>query len=152
MIFIRDALICDLDGLTVCANNFFQYAEFHQYGWYLDDDDFKALMTEHIENPNGIVLCLMDGLKVVGGIASGIAPFIYNRSKKIALELYFWVEPEYRGIKTIKMFKQYEQRLRDMGVCWSMMTLPETFMGPKIKSFYEKMGYVKSGTTFVKIL
>ena len=150
--FIREALLSDLPDIVECGKRFFEYADFKRYGWYMDEGSFTYLMTQYVERDDCVVLCLMNGLRVVGGIAASTAPFVYNMKYKLALELYYWVEPDYRGIKSIRMFDMYEERLKEMGVKWSMVTLPDTDMAGKIEEFYIRRGYVKNETRFIKTL
>lgn len=138
--FIRDALINDLEGITDCARRFFKYAEFEkEYGLPFDSSSFKEMVANHIEN--GVVLLLMDGLYVAGGIAGMIHSWGFNREIKICQELFFWVDEKYRGANSVRLFHEYEKKVKDFGADKIIMISPNTYLQEQVNILYKRMGY-----------
>ena len=99
---IRKANKSDLPSITRCARDFFAYADFAQYGLTLDEASFEAMVSSHMKR--GIVLLLVDDNNTVrGGIAGAPSPWGFNSAVTIMLELFFWVDPEYRGLSAFRM-------------------------------------------------
>ena len=69
-----------------------------------------------------------------------IVPWGFNRSVKIALELFYWLDPEVRGLNGIRLIKAYEDRVTEAGAR-SIMIQPETHLTEKVGKLYQRRGY-----------
>ena len=151
--FIRDALINDLDGITDCCKRFFEYARFEDQGLPLDENSFRNMVaTDYVENPDGIVLLLMNKLYVAGGIAGKISQWGFNTNIKMCVELFWWVDIPYRGRKSIELLKQYEDKAKALGAHKSVMVSINTHLQDYVNHLYERMGYKKNEQFFIKSL
>lgn len=136
---IRPANLDDIEGIYRCASDFFEYAKYAEQNLPLCKESFCSAVKEYIEK--GVVLLLSNGDDVCGGIAGIIAPWTFNRSIKIMLEFFFWIDPEYRGIHAIKMMKEFEKKSRSMGADFIYMVSVNTFMQDGVDRLYKKLGY-----------
>lgn len=150
--FIREALINDLDGITDCAERFFAYAKYDENGLPLDRDSFKCMVKGVIESENGIVLLLMDKLYVAGGIAGSVHDWGFNNSIKICTELFYWVDEKYRGRKSLELLMEYEKKAAVFGANKSFMISVNTDLKDKVNLLYKRMGYVENEQQFIKTL
>lgn len=147
---IRPAIMSDLEGITRCARDFFAYAEYDAMGMPLCEASFQDMVTEHING--GVVLLLADGPSVRGGIAGKISPWGFNRSIKVMLELFFWVDPDVRGASSIRMLKRFEMASKALGAHQIFMVSVNTHLQDSVDNLYRRMGYDASERFFRKSL
>ena len=150
--FIREALISDLDGIADCAERFFEYAQYAEQGTPLCRGDFIQMVKGYIESDQGIVLLLMDGLYVAGGIAGDVRQWGFNKAIKSCIELFYWVDEPYRGRKSIELLKLYERRARELGAHKNIMVSVATELQERVNNLYQRMGYQPYEQFFVKSL
>lgn len=150
--FIREALESDLEGIADCAERFFQYAKYKEKGLTLDRESFKEMVKEYIKSLEGVVLLLMDDLKVVGGICGTTSPWGFNKHIKIGLELFYWVDEKYRGKDSLKLFKMYETIMKSLGVQVNFMMSVESDLQFQVNRLYQRKGYQNLESFFTKIL
>jgi len=90
---------------------------------------------------------------IIGMISVSLSPFIYNPTKLVGSELFWYIEPNHRhrhkvGIKLKQLAEQYA---RDVGCYFmNMSTLNDTSDG--IKRHYLKNGYTKIQEQYLKVL
>lgn len=137
---IRKAHIADMAGIVRCAQDFFIYAKFADYGLTLDETSFREMVVEHIYH--GVVLLLVDDdNNVKGGIAGMIHPWGFNKSIRILMELFFWIDPDCRGTYAIRMHRAFEKAARSSGADRIMMMSVNTELAEGVGRMYEKFGY-----------
>lgn len=146
---IRKANKTDLPGITRCARDFFQYADFAKYNLVLDEPSFEATVQKHMER--GVVLLLVDDDNTVrGGIAGAPSPWGFNSAVTIMLELFFWVDPEYRGLSAFRMLKEFEKASRSLGVDKIGMIAVNTYLADAVGKMYERTGYKLLESFYIK--
>jgi len=151
-VHIKHAEIKDLEGLTQCARRFFEYADYAARGTPLDEDCFKEKVAEYIEDPNGIVLLLMDKDRVAGGIAGYVGEWCFNKNIKMAVELFYWVDEEYRGLNSAKLFILYEKYAKACGAVRSVMVSIDTHLKEKVRKLYLRRGYKEYERFYIKTI
>ena len=145
---IRRAVQRDIEGIADCAERFFEYAQYEEkFDMPFDRASFKEMVERYIKD--GICILTVDKEKVVGGICGMIAPWGYNKNIKLGYELFYWMDKEHRGRTAIKMFDRYEREVISQGAR-SVMVQPETFLTDKVGRLYERRGYKKHETFWVK--
>lgn len=147
---IREALISDLDGLTACARKFFEYADYEGQGLPFDEKSFREMTRTYIEHDRGVVFVLLDKDRVVGAIGGQVMPWSFNHSIKIALELFYWVDENCRGINSFKLLREYEKRLKEKGAKKSVMIAINTNLQDRIEKLYLYCGYTGFEKYFIK--
>jgi GNAT superfamily N-acetyltransferase len=151
-VHIKHADIKDLSGITDCARRFFEYAQFDKQGLTLDVGSFEEMIGEHIKSQNGIVILMMDGDYVAGGIAGMVQEWGFNKSIKLAVELFYWVDEKYRGRNSLKLLILYEEYAKALGALNSMMVSVNTHLQDKVGKLYKKMGYTEYERFYIKNL
>ena len=151
MMFIREALTNDLDGIADCAERFFEYAKYHEKDLFLDRESFKAFIKTHIEEDSGIVLLLMDGLYVAGGICGWVGEWGFNRSIKICNEVFYWIDEKYRGgVNSVRLLIEFENKAKKIGADRILMISVNTYLQDKVNCLYERKGYQKLEQLHIK--
>lgn len=140
-LYFKHAELEDLQGITECAKRFFEYAEYEKQGLPFDEESFQIKISEYITNHNGIVILLKDDDHVAGGIAGFVGEWGFNNSIRFAVELFYWVDEEYRGKNSVKLLMLYEIYAKSLGAKKSVMISINTDLRNKIKKLYDRMGY-----------
>lgn len=90
-------------------------------------------------------ILVSEGGVIQGALGCALVPHFLD-GKKSAFELFWWVEPEFRGIGG-ELFKFYEWLIKERGAVRSFFVAPEN---TDISKYYEKQGYSKFETTYVR--
>lgn len=147
-ILIRDATPDDVPTIARLG------AEFHvEAGW----SDVTEYRQEDCENAlQGILrgeTCVMivaeDNGRIVG-MACGVAlPLYFNHKHWHGQELFFWVDPEYRGKVGGKLFDAFEDAGRNVAASWAMVALDK--VKPELTGrLYSRRGYRAAEHTWIK--
>lgn len=129
--------------------------DFHEVAYGLHGIPFCEESTDV-----SFAMCLDHGLLVVAehegeivGMAAGVkSPMTMNHNYIVGAELCWWVKPEHRkGNTGIKLVIRLEELAKDLGVkVWSMLLL-ESSEPEKVAKIYDKMGYIPSERTYIKV-
>jgi len=150
MIFIREALERDIDGIVKCAEHFFKYASYADLGLYLDNKSFAETVIWQINDKHSVVLLLMDDLYVAGGISGSFPPWHFNKHTRVCLEFFYWVEPKYRGRNSYKLITEFEQYCEVRGADHIIMLSVPTELAAGVERLYERRGYKPLEKLFIK--
>lgn len=151
-IIIRNATTDDLDGISRCAEAFFEYAEFKKNGMPTDINSFRRSVSNFINDDNGIVLCLVneDDI-VVGGISGMVAPWPFNFRLRMCFEFYWWIDHQYRGgTNAFRMLRAFERESKKLGAKHVVMIGISNDRFKGMERLYSKMGYSHLETLFSK--
>lgn len=143
---IRDATEADVKRIVEMGRAFFEISGQDDIATFDDEaaaDTVRACMEE------GVVLVLQkDGVLV--GMAGALIYRIYlSRDDITAQELFWWVEPEHRGVGT-ELLKMLERRAKENGAASIAMIELESMKG--VGRLYERAGYRAHDHTYVKRL
>ena len=145
---IRKAAEYDVDGIYACAVRFFEYAKYEeQHGMPLDEGSFKSMLRKYLKD--GICFLAVEGVDVRGGICGMIMPWGFNQRIKVALELFYWMDEEYRGLTGMRLLAKYEDAVAKAGAK-NIMIQPETELTEKVGRLYERKGYVPFERFWIK--
>lgn len=149
MIYFREAVHTDVNGIVNCGVDFFEYAKFHRHGLTLKKSTFKKHMENAIEDENQVVYLLMDNQYVAGGVAGIISDYYFNDDIKICLELFFWVNQKYRGRNSLKLLFDFMSIANDRGAeKFIFMTVPSD-IEPMIQKLYRRKNFKRMETVFI---
>lgn len=105
----------------------------------LGGDKSEALILLYIVNERPV------------GLLVGMKTEMNLNYDKIAHELIWWVEPQYRGGRAgIELFKAFEFWAKKVGCKLVQMSLVETEDAPKVQKIYSKFGYKPTERAFLK--
>ena len=83
-------------------------------------NDVKETILKVFEN-DGSVVMLMDNKEPVGVIAASYMLQLFNKKEKTAVELAFWIEPEYRSFKNMRLLLGAYKYWAKMKGCTSIL-------------------------------
>ena len=104
-----------------------------------------------IEDPaNKIAILLVDDGKAVGMVLGVTSTSIFNYGK-VATELAWWVDPEYRGKKSLELMKAYEYWATNVAKCSVVqMSLLENDTTESVDRLYKRKGYSPVERAYIK--
>lgn len=145
---VRSGTESDIDAIVEMACEFWTHTGFEEEAC---SESIKT-MVEHC-----ISISLMSVVEIdneIVGFAAGVkSPLLGNNSVFCGSELAWWVNPGHRGgINGIKLFKHLEGLAKDAGIKYWVMAYMESSMPEAIKGIYEKMGYVQSEVSYMRVL
>jgi N-acetylglutamate synthase-like GNAT family acetyltransferase len=141
---IRKAKINDIESVFRLGDQFSKESKFVDY----DKEIFKKNWTVFIEQDIGVIFISEMDNKTVGMIG-GIKFSCVNTGKMIASELFWFVDPEYRGFEGIKLLKEFENWAKYDCDKITMVYLQD-LMPDKVKGLYKKRGYELLETHYIK--
>jgi hypothetical protein len=148
---IRDATPDEAREIAEIGERFHSEAQWGDIVAYSVEDCQKTIRTL-IENEDGICIVADDGGKIIG-IAGGLVhPFYFNHAHRTGMELFWWVDPEYRGGVGLPLFTALEDAARDRGCeSWAMIALDR--VNPDLTGrIYQRRGYRASEHSWIKRL
>lgn len=133
--------IMELEYITAAAERFYAEAGI----------DFPADAKEYYRTVLDNPLVFAKVIVGKGFIVAMAAPSFLNPTKIQAQELAWYVEPEFRGTSTaIKLMKMYEAEALSRGCKEIGMVCLEALNPESTGRIYEKLGYNKHETHFIK--
>lgn len=103
-----------------------------------------------IASPDGIAFALEIDGHVQGAIIGLIAPHLMTGGK-VALELGWWVEPDFRGRTGLALLNAYEGAVNVSGAHLSVLTCPPDG-ADRVGEIYERAGYQKMEATYMRVV
>lgn len=76
-----------------------------------------------------------------GALLGCLTPMFWQPSVIVAKELGWWVEPEHRGVYSIRLIKQFEEWARDRGATKVLMGYLNAINAEKMDKMYKKLKY-----------
>lgn len=143
---IRAALETDIPALLEMGERFAVAADLHSKTGY-DAESTERLFRQLIWSDGGILLVLdADGPQ---GAAGGLVyPCVFNNAHLTGQELFWWVNPEWRG-NGLALFHALEEAARVKGVqSWTMASIG--IEDERLDRLYRRAGYHPSDRNYIK--
>lgn len=99
-----------------------------------------------------LLIATMPGGRVVGMAAGVTYPAYFNSAIRIGTELFWYVEPEQRGIIGPALLRAMEERAREAGCKQWIMGALASQRPEAVARLYGRYGYSPAETTFIKAL
>ncbi len=148
---IRDATKEDIGALVLIGERFFDESRFADVMQF-DPDSLRDTLEKLIEDPDGIVLVAAGPVNLIGVAGGLVHPSYFNRAHITGQELFWWVDPDRRGVVGSSLFDALELEARTKGArSWAMIAL-STLNPDGVGQFYERHGYRPSERTYIKAL
>jgi len=111
---VRTAVLDDVSRLSDLGEIFYLSTILPQFADY-DRDSISALLIGCIESDMSIVLVMeTDGI-IVGGFTGMVIPLYWNVGVLAAQQIAWFVHPDHRGPKSLKLLSTFEKWAEDMG-------------------------------------
>lgn len=117
------------------------YADITEY----DGESFAATLA----NAPAIYLVVEVDGKLVGMAGALVYPLYFNTTHMTAQEMFWWVNPEHRGVGS-KLFDALEEEVKKAGAKSLTMIALETISW--VGSYYEKRGFRPTERSFMRRL
>lgn len=107
----------------------------------------KRLLAKMIEEGTLVVL-KADGV-IVGGAGGLTGPIFFNDDSKVGFELFWWIEPAYRG-QGLKLLRALERAAQEVGCThWVMMALEDQTV-EQVDVLYRRRDYRRIERGYLK--
>ena len=139
----------DIPAIKRMSYLFYDHSPYSSFE--IDDEKVTALTTDILKDKTKNIVILSCQPDPVGMIVGLSNEFMFNR-KKIAMELLWWMDPEYRKSRdAIKLVEAYEYWATNVAKADIVqLSLLTTEQAPQIEKFYSRRGYKLSEKSFFK--
>lgn len=148
MATIRKATEDDIDTLASMGERFIKYSEYRRTTECPHGHIADALRK--ILEVGAIFVAEINGV-VRGGIVCSVTPAWFAPDARIAVELAWWVDDDYRnGMTGIRLLQAYERWAKESGasmICMSDMVIDGR---PPLGEMLARLGYRMTERTFMK--
>ena len=150
----RYATMQDIPEICRGGFRFYEYGKFMEKGFKWDKSCFekylKLLISKKVES-----LVIVEGdSKLKGAIAGSFYPWMLDFKQKCLIEIFFWVEPEYRktaGFIAGNLYRRFEKEAKKRKCSLIFMVTLDGF-DKQLSKFYKGIGFKYLETHFVKEL
>ena len=155
MTIIRKAVPQDTDDLCRMALDFYRET---RYSNFVEADlgSFIDTITDLVSFNEGVVLVAENDGKVCGMIGCAIVEPWFNKKHRLAQELFWWIDAEYRNTGAGKLLlDQVEEWAKESGcnaICLCRTVLNNASVTEKLGVLYEKNGYELRDYLHVKVV
>jgi GNAT superfamily N-acetyltransferase len=122
--------------------------KFYEASGYVDITEYseESFITSLVNAPDSVFLVVeKDGL--VGMAGALVYPFYFNLKHRTAQEMFWWVDPEHRGVGG-ELFDALLREVKKLGAESLTMIALERFSW--VGSYYEKRGFRPTERSFIK--
>jgi GNAT superfamily N-acetyltransferase len=144
---IRPAVEADLPRLLEMGRRFFDasgYSDITEYDPASTEASLRMLMEVG-------VLLVAERDEVIGCAGALVYPFYFNSGHLTGQELFWWVEPEHRGVG-MDLYHALEQAVKDKGAQSFSMIALDKLNPERVGEMYRKVGYRPSDHSYIKRL
>lgn len=133
----------DFEAIFKMAMNFLNASPYKDLG---DEDSIATIIGDILNSsPTERIIIFSD----VGFIVGAVTPFLFG-PHKLATEVAWWVEPDYRGngegLKLLEAFEYWAKNVAEVKLI-SMSSLDKT-----VEKYYKKNGYKLYERAYMKVL
>lgn len=145
---IREANESDIDALVEMGRAFFAYSAFSAKSSF-DAASVEATLLGAMRT-GCVLVCERDGV-VIGGIAGVLAPVWFNMHELAAVEMAWWVAPEFRKtFAAIRLYHAFEAWAVDKGASVVVMSDLVINGTPPEAKLFEKLGFAATERSHMK--
>lgn len=118
--------------------------EFHQIydpGIEFCEKSFIDFWTAMLQQDGFMLLWEHKDGDIIGG-AGGVVTNLQTSSQAVCIEMFWWVDPEFRGDIGLKLFNAFELEAKERGAKRLLMAYMANSMPDKLERFYRAKGFV----------
>jgi hypothetical protein len=146
---IRPAVTGDIPKLVEMSKRFFDASGYSDITEF-DEFSMHATLSALIGNQNAVVLVVVKSIPV-GMACALIYPFYFNAGHTTAQELFWWIDPEHRGIGG-NLLDAMAAGVKAKGALSLSMIALERLSPEKAGAIYERRGFRPSERSWIKKL
>lgn len=146
---VRYAFPEDVEEMAVKGQRFFDATILKNYFEY-DVPSMVKTIGRLVNEDNAVAFCWEQGGQIVGGIGGMLAPMYFNENHLAAQQIFWFVLPEYRNIKSLRLLQAWEQWATMYGasVIWSGAKMDDHYQG--MQTMMGRRGYAPLETVFIR--
>lgn len=148
---VRLATVDDIEILLRFAKNFHHASPYGMMRF--DSKKGKEFLRTIIEGSpvEGICLIALKDGNPIGFLVGAASEPVFT-SNRVAMELGWWIEPDFRNTKASALiYSAYEDWAYRIG-CSHVQGAYLPGVSPDLTKFYKKRGYIQTESSFVKVL
>ena len=148
---IRPAIHSDIPALIDMVMEFFANNELEGTGLIPDADTIEFFMQDLIDVPGHVVLVAEVAGEIIGAIAGGVMPWMFNANIMTLMELGWFVPKRNRekhGI-AMKLRNTFHKWGKEQGASVLVMVSTKREESPRVMAFYEKSGLKHIDSNFI---
>lgn len=149
---IRHATHDDIPALTALVLGFFANGELSGTGLTCDPDTIEFFVQDNIDLDERAVMVAEINGEIIGAIAGGVAPWMFNANIMTLMELGWFIPKENRGkypMSALALRKQFRRWGKDKGATVIIMVSTKREESERVIKFYEKDGLRHIDSNFV---
>lgn len=147
-IMVRAGTQADYQDMLPLGQRFADYS--HYKGTV---DPAHICMAFERSRQAGLLGVAFSDAKLVGGLIGVSVPQWYDPTMLIAVELAWWVDPQYRNTRAgLLLLNQYEEQARATGHRYCAMMTLEGLDSELLSLLYERRGFHLTERSFMKVL
>ena len=144
---IREATPADIPRIVEMGRRFIAESSYKNH-FAENPEQMKTLAEQIISNPKGRILISEKDAKVNGMLALLLFPHYFS-GEPIAIEVFWWVDPEARAGSTgLKLMRKAEEIALELGATKMQMVAPTERIG----ELYKHFGYTEVESSYQKNL
>lgn len=144
---IRRASSADLPQLVLMGSRFFDESGYSDVT-SLDPESVITTLTGMIENSDAVLLVVESGNELIGMAGALIYPFYFNLQHRTSQEIFWWVDPEHRGIGG-RLFDAMRDEIKAKGAQSLSMIALESLNPDGVGAYYRRKGLRPSERSFI---
>ncbi len=142
---VRPATFSDIPQMLEMGRRFYEASGYSDVTEF-DPESLRVTYEALITSESAVVLVAEGAMA-----AALIYPFYFNASHKTAQEMFWWVDPDKRGIGT-KLFDALMAGVKAKGAQSLSMIALERLTPEKVGGIYERRGFRPSERSYIKKL
>lgn len=149
---IREATYADIPALTSIVLEFFSNGELDGTGLSCDTDTVEFFIQDTIDSETHVWLVAEDQGCVVGCIAGGVMPWMFNANILMLCELGWFVPKKNRErypMAALHLLKAFKRWGKERGATVLMIVSTVREESPRVIQLYKKMGLVHIDNNFI---
>jgi GNAT superfamily N-acetyltransferase len=136
----------ELPSILPCADEFCKVLN-----WPLSGDKFLGFLSGLITRERGVVITAKDEAGVVIGGVGGKLDDEPISGQPVAVEIFWFVTASHRGgTLGIRLLLAFEKWAKEQGAAHVCMVKMENSMPEAVDKIYQRLGYRKLETTYIK--
>ena len=148
---LRLATLDDIPVLLDFAKNFHKVSPYRgmRFNTQKGIDFLKGIITG--SKTEGVVLVALKDGEPIGMLVGACTEPVFT-SARVAMELGWWIEPEFRSTRaSLLIYTAYEDWAKRVG-CSHVQGAYLTGISPELDKFYKKRGYTQVESSYLKTL
>jgi GNAT superfamily N-acetyltransferase len=144
--------LATVDSIKDCLGCAEEFHNVYDPGVSFSSSSFLDYWTNLLSTNQGFMILAEHGDERIVGGAGGVVTNLQTSSDLVAVEMMWWVDPEFRGTVGKRLFVEFEKEAKGRNAKRILMACMENSNPEKVAKFYERSGYVPFERHFIKTI